>query len=136
MLDKLASRCGQKITVITSKFRDNVYDVSNGKCDSEQFDSIFDRLEFDDPNVANCVIDQAKIEQILLIKEDLDAQQILKNPSTTPANCLYALTSGQNQYYPSPYRSYALDIHSVSSLIVFNSHYAFILSKKSIQVQS
>merc|ERR1712038_824044 len=78
LLDKLASRCGQKITVITSKFRDNVYDVSNGKCDSEKFDSIFDRLEFDDPNVANCVIDQAKIEQILLIKEDSDAQQILK----------------------------------------------------------
>ena len=58
-------------------------------------------------NVANCVIDQAKIEQILLIKEDLEAQQILKNPSTTPNNCLHALTSGLNQYYPSPYRSYA-----------------------------
>ena len=66
-------------------------------------------------NVANCVIDQAKIEQILLIKEDLEAQQILKNPSTTPNNCLHALTSRLNQYHPSPYRSYALDIHSVSS---------------------
>ena len=114
MLDRLATRCGLKVTIITSKFRDNVYDVSNGKCDSDKFDSILDRLEFDDQNVANCVIDQAKIEQILLIKEDVEAQQILKNPSTTPSNCLYALTSGMNQYYPSPYRSYAFDIHSVS----------------------
>lgn len=114
LLDQLARRCGLKITIITSKFCDNVYDISQGKCDSDEFDSILDRLEFDDPNVANCVIDQAKIEQILLIKEDVEAQNILKNPSTTPSNCLYALTSGMNQYYPSPYRSYALDIHSVS----------------------
>ena len=115
LLDRLANRCGLKITIITSKFRDNVYEVSDGGCESLKCDSIFNRLEFDDPNVANCVIDQAKIEQILLIKEDLEAQQLLKNPSTTPNNCLYALTSGLNQYYPFPYRSYALDINSVSS---------------------
>ena len=78
------------------------------------FDTVFDKLEFDDPNVANCVIDQAKIEQILLIKEDNDAQQMIKNPLTTPKNCLYALTNGFNQYYSNPYRSYALDVNPVS----------------------
>jgi hypothetical protein len=91
-----------------------VYEVSKGKCESERFDTVYDKLEFDDPNVANCVIDQAKIEQILLIKEDSEAQQIFKNPLSTPKNCLYALTNGFNQYYSKPYRSYALDVNPVS----------------------
>ena len=70
-----------------------VYDVSKGKCESEKFETVFDKLEFDNPNVANCIIDQARIDQILLIKDDSEAQQILKNPSTTPKNCKYALTN-------------------------------------------
>ena len=114
ILDRIASRCGIRINIITSKFHDSVYDVSKGKCETEMFDTVFDKLEFDDPNVANCVIDQDKIEQVLLIKEDNQAQQMLKNPLTTPKNCLYALTNGFNQYYSTPYRSYALDVNPVS----------------------
>ena len=74
------------------------------------FETVFDKLEFDDPNVANCMIDHCWIEKILLIKEDAQAQQILKTPSTTPKNLMYAVTNGCNQYYASPYRSYALEI--------------------------
>merc|ERR1719167_641881 len=112
ILDSIAQRLGVKLTIVTTKFRDNVYDVCGGKCVSDKFDTLFDRIEFDNPNVANCIIDQGKIEQILLIPNDTDAQQLLKSKSSVPNNCLYALTSGLNQYYPAPsYRSYALDVN-------------------------
>ena len=74
------------------------------------FETVFDKLEFDNPNVANCMIDQSKIEQILLIKEDTQAQELLKKESTTPKNFVYALTNGFNQYMSAPYRSYALEV--------------------------
>merc|ERR1719361_212705 len=112
VLDQIASRCNLRLTIITSKFRNDVYDISQGRCQSDSFDTVFDRLEFDNPNVANCLIDQCKVERILLINEDSQAQQVLKKETTTPRNCLYALTGGYNQYYPAPsYRTYALDIN-------------------------
>ena len=115
LLDQIASRCNLNITIITSKFRDTVYDISRGKCQIDAFDTVFDKLEFENPNVANCVIDQCRAEKILLIGEDYQAQQIMKNESTAPTNCLFALTNGFNQYYPAPsYRTYALDINPVS----------------------
>ena len=92
-----------------------MYDISQGKCQIDAFDTVFDKLEFENPNVANCVIDQCRAEKILLIGEDYQAQQIMKNESTAPTNCLFALTNGFNQYYPAPsYRTYALDINPVS----------------------
>ena len=116
LLDQIASRCNLNITIITSKFRDTVYDISQGKCQIDAFDTVFDKLEFENPNVANCVIDQCRVEKILLIGEDYQAQQIMKTESTAPTNCLFVLTSGFNQYYPAPsYRTYALDINPVST---------------------
>ena len=92
-----------------------MYDISQGKCQIDAFDTVFDKLEFENPNVANCVIDQCRVEKILLIGEDYQAQQIMKTESTAPTNCLFALTNGCNQYYPAPsYRTYALDINPVS----------------------
>ena len=93
-----------------------MYDISQGKCQIDAFDTVFDKLEFENPNVANCVIDQCRVEKILLIGEDYQAQQIMKTESTAPTNCLFVLTSGFNQYYPAPsYRTYALDINPVST---------------------
>merc|ERR1711974_62006 len=113
---------GVRINIITTQFRDTVYDVSSGKCQSQRFSTVFDKLEFDNPNVANCLIDQKRIEQVLLIKEDKAAMELLKDVSTVPKNCIYAYTNGFNQYYPAPnYRSYAIDANPRSRPVLQTS---------------
>lgn len=120
-LDQIASGCrmGNSVPIITSKFSDRVHDVSRGRCggggeggQQQEWRTIYDMLEFEDPNAANCLIDHKRIEQVLVLERDSEAQRLLKSAATVPPNCAYALTlSGFNQYYPAPsYRSYAMDM--------------------------
>jgi len=118
VLDQVASRCNLQLTIVTSKFRDEMYDILEGRCRSKSFDTVFDRLQFDNPNVANCLIDQCEIERILLINEDSRARKIFMKKSTTPKNCLSALTNGYNMYHSAPYRKYALDIDPKCPLLL------------------
>lgn len=98
------------LTIITSKFTNSVHNVTNGKCQSSEFPSILDLLDIENPNVANCLIDQKRVEKIILMKKDLEAQDLLKSTQTVPRNLLYALTGDFNQFYPAPsYRSYAIN---------------------------
>ena len=109
-LQVLAKKCGIHITIITSKFTNQQHDISRGKCQHPDFPSIYDLLEISNPNVANCLIDQKKIERIILMRKNDEAMEIMKSQSSVPRNCLYALTGEYYQYYPAPsYKSYALN---------------------------
>lgn len=113
MLDQMASRCGiTNLTIITARFSHSVHNIAAGRCQSDQFPTVFDCLKVQDPNVTNCLIDHKKIETVILIDNEADAQSLLKSVRSVPKNCLYAITTGQkNQYYPAPnYRSYALNM--------------------------
>ena len=86
-----------------------VHDVSRGSCQSK-FPTILKLLEIENANVANALIDLAKVERIIIIDREREAQDLLGSVQTAPRNLLYALTLDYNQYYPAPnYRSYAMN---------------------------
>ena len=109
-LQNICNRLRVRTNIITSSFTDRIHDVSSGRVEC-QFKTIFDVFTFEDPNVANCLIDQKNIETILLINDEKSAQNLLSSRQNVPANCKYALVrSDRNKivsYYPAPrYRSY------------------------------
>lgn len=70
--------------------------------------SLFDVLNFSDPVVANCMIDQHGIESILLIPNDEVALALLSETENVPNNCKYGVTLRGDTYYPSPnFRMYS-----------------------------
>ena len=87
-----------------------MHDISEGKCQSD-YSTILDLLEIENPNVANCIIDQKKVEKIIIIDTDHEAQNLLTYQQNVPKNCKYAwaINRGEyNQFYPAPiYKSYA-----------------------------
>jgi len=109
VLDRLAKNIGVNITIITSKYLDRKHDVSDGCCRSK-FPTILSLLEIDNANVVNCLIDQKKVEKVIIMDHEEDARNLLASTQTVPRNCLYALTCDSNQYYPAPsYRTYAVN---------------------------
>lgn len=70
--------------------------------------SVFDVLNFTDPVVANCVIDQLNVESVLLVPNDDVAINLLSESENVPKNCKFAVTLRGDTYYPSPnYRMYS-----------------------------
>lgn len=109
-LDRIARQYKMNITIITSKFCQNRHDISGGRVQTRDFPAIIDLLDIENPNVSNCLIDQKHIEQVLIMRRDAEAQEVLKSVRTVPPNCQYALTCDFNQFYPAPmYRSYAMN---------------------------
>ncbi len=58
---------------------------------------MLDCLEAKDANVINALIDQRRVEQVLLIPDDRAAQEMLKATHSVPKNCAYAITDAYNQ---------------------------------------
>ena len=102
LLGRLAKQVNIEINIITSKFTNEVYDVSYGACTSPRFPSILSLLKIKHPSVTNCLIDQKKIEKVILMHRDRDAQEVLKSIHSVPRNCLHALTGDMNQFFPAP----------------------------------
>ena len=86
-----------------------VHDVSRTSCQSK-FSTILSLLKIDNANVANVLIDLAKVERIIIMDRDAVAKDLLSSAQSVPRNLLYALTCDFNQFYPAPnYRSYAIN---------------------------
>ena len=69
---------------------------------------LLDMLIIEDPEVANILIDLNNIEQVLLIRNEADAQDLLSDLHNVPVNCKNAITKEGNKYFPDPnYRSYS-----------------------------
>ena len=58
------------------------------------------------------MIDQRKVDKIIIMEHEWEARNLLKSVATSPRNLLYAITinkkgSGITQWYPAPnYRTY------------------------------
>lgn len=69
--------------------------------------SIFNALEFSDPVVANCLIDQLGIESTLLIPNTNTAIRLLSDASRVPRNCKKGITVNGDIFFPDPnYKTY------------------------------
>lgn len=97
------------LTIITSKFTNKVFDVSNK---SVQADSksvrLMDLIIVENPNVMNCLIDMHSIETILLTNDFHHATKITSKRENVPNNLTHViLTEPYTLFYPAPsYRSY------------------------------
>lgn len=98
--------------VITTKFMNVKYDLSEGSCEHETHKNLLSFLNISNPIAFNVIVDQRRLEQILLFEHDSEAQQLLKVTKTVPKNCFCGLTMTKNQYYPAPsYRTYVSSGH-------------------------
>jgi structural maintenance of chromosomes protein 6 len=98
-------------TIITGKFADKVYDVSRGKVQAVQNTSLLMNLiKVSDPVVMNCLIDQIRIETILLAEDQALATHLTADEENIPQNLnKVILLKPLSEIFPAPaYRSYAL----------------------------
>lgn len=70
--------------------------------------SLQDVLDISDPVVENCLIDQIKMESILLIPSEDDAIRLMSKQENVPPNCSKGVTISGDIYFPVPdYKSFA-----------------------------
>lgn len=101
----------QKILIITTEFVDKVYDVRRGMVNLQSPGAVlFNVIKVKDPVVMNCLIDQCKIERIVLVENTDSAILLTQDERNVPKN-LYRvmLLKPMSEYYPAPnYRSYSV----------------------------
>ena len=96
---------------VTFSFR--AHDVSQGCCRSK-FPTILSLLKIENVNVFNCLVDQKKVEKVIIMDDEHEAQNLLMSVQTAPRNLLYSLALNKNngnlsQYYPAPNYRYDFD---------------------------
>ncbi|CAL4085532.1 unnamed protein product [Meganyctiphanes norvegica] len=91
-----------KPTVIVARFRDEIHDVSRYEVQSPDYYSLWSILNVNNVVVANTLIDQCKVESILLIPTANEAGELLKSRERVPMNCFKAMTLQGDQYFPDP----------------------------------
>lgn len=97
--------------IITSSFKDRVYDVSSGAVHPVQHTRrAMDVIRVSDPVVMNCLIDNCRVEMILLTENEQMAMRITEDRENVPRNLLRVLLLAPfTEFYPAPnYRSYSL----------------------------
>lgn len=105
IMNKVIPGNARKPSVITSKFFDKIHNIA-GK---ETVNSMFSMLTYTNPVVANSLIDNNRIEKIMLVEDRVEAMSLMENANKVPANCHFTLTADGTQVYPSPsYRVYSL----------------------------
>ncbi|KAF0751532.1 structural maintenance of chromosomes protein 6 [Aphis craccivora] len=114
IMDRTITGNARKPTVITSKFFDKVHNITA----KETPNNLFRMLNFSSPVVANCLIDNNRIETIMLVDDTVEAMPLMENISRVPRNCNFSLTLDGTQVYPSPsYRVYSLQSASEPILL-------------------
>ena len=114
--------------------------MSQGICRS-QFPTILNLLQIENVNVVNCLIDQKKIEKVIIMDREDETRNLLKSVETAPRNLLYCLalnSNGQtNQYYPAPnYRTYTVNQPSKSNLGKLQSSVAEHLERLNTELEA
>ncbi|CAO1309708.1 unnamed protein product [Diamesa serratosioi] len=99
--------------IITGKFTTKLYDVRNGavQIQRDQGKVLMDLITVKDNVVMNCLIDQRRIESVVLVENTEIAIALTSNEQNVPRNMQRViLLRPFSEYYPSPnYRSYTMN---------------------------
>lgn len=106
-----------RIAIYTMAFSNQVYDVSAGKAQHPTFSSVLDLLQINDPVIANCLIDMAGIESILVIPKTQDALRTMQH-SRPPINCTKSFTGNGDEVFAD--RFYSNQKDAVSRFLKVN----------------
>lgn len=101
----------QKLQIITTEFVDKVYDVRRGMVNLHSPGAVlFNVIKVKDPVVMNCLIDQCKIERIVLVETTESAIHLTQDERNVPKNLSRVmLLKPLSEYYPAPnYRTYSV----------------------------
>lgn len=121
VLTKIISKVSQnypdakKCSIITSKFSDTVYDVSEGKVQYvPNAYCVLDIIRCKDPVIENALIDQCKIERILLAEDQQIGFELTAHVENVPQNLLKVIVMNPpTEMFPAPIlRTYALKKNS------------------------
>ena len=111
-------RIDRKPTVFTCAFTNQRHDVSQHRVYSDQFPVLIDYLDIEDVNVYNRVIDACRLEKIIMIPTQREAQAVLSRVDSVPQNTAYAVVEQSFQYYPAPnYKSYFYNLKTTGIFI-------------------
>ncbi|XP_058603859.1 structural maintenance of chromosomes protein 6-like [Onychostoma macrolepis] len=95
---------GRRPLIIVSTFINTVYDVRGRAVNHQEYPTVLQALEIENPVVANCLIDMRGIETILLIKNAKDARRVMQGVER-PYNCREAFTREGDQVFSNRYYS-------------------------------
>ncbi|XP_075238134.1 structural maintenance of chromosomes 6 isoform X2 [Lycorma delicatula] len=110
-------RSGRKPDIIIGKFIHKVHDTSQYEVITNKYRSLLRNIRITDPVVANCLIDQLAIEQILMVPGIDEVLKIMENEHNVPRNCKFAFTLDADYVYPAPnYRFYAGNVKGAKIL--------------------
>lgn len=110
---------------ITMRFSNKLYDTSRFCVEKDaRALRLMDTFETNDPNVMNCIIEQCKVERILLVDDIEYASFLTSKLENVPKNLLKViLTDPFSEYFPAPrYRSYADTLKVARFLTVDANH--------------
>lgn len=98
--------------IITGAFHHQAYDVRNGmvRMDGRAGCVLMDVIKVSDPVVMNCLIDQKRVESIVLVENTDDAIELTQNIEDVPQNLFrVVMLKPLSEYYPAPkYRTYGM----------------------------
>lgn len=102
-----------RLSIISGAFQKKAYDVRNGMVQTSSAVGrvLMDVIKVSDPVVLNCLIDQLRIETILIVDSTETAIHLTQDEVNVPHNLQkIVLLNPFSEYYPAPnYRSYALN---------------------------
>lgn len=101
-----------RASIITCAFQQTVYDVRNGmvRVNPNVGRVLMDVIKVSDPVVMNCLIDQRRIESIVLVDRTETAIELTQEFQDVPQNLSrVVLLKPMSEYYPAPnYRTYTI----------------------------
>lgn len=94
----------KRCSIITMKFSDRVYDVSDGKVQSVPNGyCVLDVIRCSDPIVTNALIDHCKIERILLSEDQRNGFDLTSSVENIPRNLLKVFVlNPPTEIFPAP----------------------------------
>ncbi|CAK1544398.1 unnamed protein product [Leptosia nina] len=110
IMSKIRYGTEPKPGVTCSKFLNKIHDVRRHTVSVNGYMSALDALDVADPVVANFLIDNIRMEKILLVTEHEDAMHLSDEQENVPNNCAKIVTLDSTEYHPAPnYRCYGGD---------------------------
>ncbi|XP_055886369.1 structural maintenance of chromosomes protein 6-like isoform X2 [Biomphalaria glabrata] len=103
-------------TIITCPFAHEVHDVSKNKAVNKNYPCVLDVIKSDDPVIINTLIDQRRLENVILIADRDEAHHVmLKSPPDKAREC-FTETGDQAFSHPT-FRYYANENYNVRYLM-------------------
>ncbi|XP_039298580.1 structural maintenance of chromosomes protein 6 [Nilaparvata lugens] len=104
IIERVCPRKGPDVSI--SPFVRNAYNYSQYEVKHRKYHSLISQIQCSDPDILNCLIDEAKIERILLVNDVASALKLCEDEFNVPDNLRYCLSPAGDTVYPTPNYKY------------------------------